>query len=484
MTAVSCPDLDVHSRALWRGVLRVVLYTLLLVTGLGIAWAFDAGHYFPTRFSVAALFLISVLAVAFCRFAPFSPLTRVMLAFYATPFAVCYGYLVRESYVWFYTPGSIAYMSDPVTVRIMVMVGLIGLYGLVTGYIFAAGRRVRVEQRLRVTRTLKPLPFFVVLGTALLFSYIATPSETILSTVYTGALGIASKINFNAANIVSYTLLMLLVIDAEQERQRPRTRRWKRVSVMAVTIFVVAVFQLLRGDRDSFGYLVGLAAIFLTEPMPRHVAQHTLRRRFVVLLFLGVVVLAVFFAVGEFRHTVAVHEDLPLVEAVVKGVERDFTGTAVLLTNLSLAHAYRVGDMRVEGGGTYVDYLLSLPPGFVTYALGIERPLELDRGPNFWFTDISAGGVHVVTVPFKNFLAPGAFLVMTLYGYFIARVEVLGQRSYWLNRFWYAAMFVVSPLWFWYGDITFVRELMAFALSAVPYAIVRRVSAFSVAAQQ
>ena len=189
-----------------------------------------------------------------------------------------------------------------------------------------------------------------------------------------------------------------------------------------------------------------------------------------------------FFAIGEMRYAYAVHEDLGFGKAVVKGVREGFTGSAVLLTNLSIAHSYRVGEMPVEAGGTYLDYLRSLPPGFVTYALGIERPIEINHGPNFWFTDISAGGIHVVTIPFRNFLAPGALLVMLLYGYLIARWEMIGQRSSWLARLWYGCLFVASAHWFWYGDIAFIREAMIFVMAAAIYGIVRRIGAFSLAA--
>jgi hypothetical protein len=139
--------------------------------------------------------------------------------------------------------------------------------------------------------------------------------------------------------------------------------------------------------------------------------------------------------------------------------------------------------MPVEWGRTYLQYVLSLPPGFITRALGVERPIETDRGPNFWFTDISAGGVHVVTVPFRNLLAPGAFVVLLLYGYLIARSEIAGQRSFWLARLWYGSMFVVSAQWFWYGDIVFIREVMSFGAAAAVYAVVHRIGALSFSLQ-
>lgn len=478
----SYPDVvrRAHSRAATQWVLRLFKWAILLGGGLGMAWCLDTARYIPTRTSVVLLLGVAVLTVALCRFAPWSPLTRLMVVLYAAPFAVTTGYLSNLDFEWWPFPTAVWYMSDRVTVQIMIMTGLVGLLGLVTGYVIASDRvRRPVEVRGR-GRTLRPAPFTIALAAAFFFSYINTPPGTIMSSEYTAALGLAGRFNFNAAYLVSYTLLMMLLVDAEQEG-RPGLRAAKRVAVFAVTGFVLIFFQVLRGDRDSLGYVVGVAALLLTEPLRHPQARRILRRRAVALFVPAVLLLVVFFALGEIRLRLAYGERVSIVEAVKKGATEQSTATAVLLTNLSLAHSYRFGMMEVERGRTYAWYLLSLPPGFVTSALGIERPLERDRGPNFWFTDISAGGIHVVTVPFKNFLAKGAFLMLAVFGYFIAATEIRAQSTRWINRFWYGCMFVVSAQWFWYGDIVFIREMMAFGAASAVYAIVHSVTALSYA---
>src|SRR5947209_6846502 len=322
--------LDARSRALWRAALRVTLNVLLVAIGLALAISFDAGHYLSTRTSVVWLFLLTVIGMVRCRFAPFSPLTRLMLALYTAAFIGCYGYLFNLQHLWFYTPLSVAYMSDPVTIQIMTMTGLIGLCGLLTGYIFAGERSPAKEETFRATWTLKPLPFFALLVAAFVFAYINVPSETIFSSVYTAARGVAGAINFNAASMVAFTLLMLLIVDAEQETQ-PASRRWKRNAVIVMTALIVIVLLLLHGRRDTFGYLVGMAAMYLTEPLPSQIENRVRRRRFAFLSITGFAFLMIFFFIGDLRVRAVTHEELPFFTMIGKGMTDGFTGTAVLL---------------------------------------------------------------------------------------------------------------------------------------------------------
>jgi hypothetical protein len=459
----------------------LMYFTALILVGAVLVLAFESGYLLPTPVSVALMFALTLWGLWQARLSPLSPLTRLMILLYFMPFSVCWGYLFDPNYTWWYTPLSLDYMSDPVITAGMVMVGLIGLVGLLAGIWLArmlAPRRLTTSPAASApARTLHPFTFGALLITALFFSYINTPSATILTAAYSSASGLAGQLNFNAAFLVAYTLLIALFIDAEQEVKRWRLRLLKRLGILAVTVFILIFFQLLRGDRDSFGLVVGLGALYLTEPLRRtHWAALGVRlRRYLLIGTAGGVVLVAFLAISTLRTRVVGGEQVPLGTAIVEGY-KESTWSAVLLTNLSLAAQYHQGRMVTEGGRTYLDYLYSLPPGFVTRALGIERPIEPYQGPNFWFTDISSGGLHVVTVPFKNFHSPGVLIVLILFGYIIGRSEIIGQSSRWLNRLWYGSLFVGSAQWFWYGDITFIREVMIFGLVAVLYATTRRVA--------
>jgi hypothetical protein len=115
-------------------------------------------------------------------------------------------------------------------------------------------------------------------------------------------------------------------------------------------------------------------------------------------------------------------QTLSVTELLADGFNQN-TWTGILLTNLGLAERYQSGTIRYLYGQTYLDYLLSLPPGFLTYAIGYQRPLEATQGPNWWFMGLSGGGIHPVVVPFMNFGIAGCFIVMGIYGYFIAWCE-------------------------------------------------------------
>jgi hypothetical protein len=116
-------------------------------------------------------------------------------------------------------------------------------------------------------------------------------------------------------------------------------------------------------------------------------------------------------------------------------------------------------------GETYVDYLQSLPPGFITRPLGIERPLESDRGPGFWYFPLAGGGIHLAVVPFKNFGPFGLVVVLAMIGFAIGYVDAInsGTRSSWI-RLLYASIAAALPHWFWYGDMNVIRAVMIAAL--------------------
>jgi hypothetical protein len=137
------------------------------------------------------------------------------------------------------------------------------------------------------------------------------------------------------------------------------------------------------------------------------------------------------------------------------------TWTAVLWTNLGTACEHRHGVLHYKLGQTYVDYLLSLPPGVITRPIGFERPLE--AAGMIVFEDpagLSAGGLHVVIAPFKNFGMAGALLILALYGWLAAKLDIMNTRGTLAARLLWASTMCAGFLWFWYGDMPFIRALM------------------------
>lgn len=454
----------------------LVWFVGLAACGIALAVAFESDYLLPTKVSALAIFVVTLVGLFKLRLWAASPLGRLMVLLYFMPFSLSWGYLFDDDYTWWYTPLSIAYMSNPVIVDGMLMLGLIGLVALLAGLWLA---RLSTPQKLTVRlprsdRALQPVGFAALLVIGVFFSYISTPDETIFSAIYSAASGVAGQVNFNASSMVAYMLLALLWIDTERE-SRLLIQRYKRWAVLGTTLFILVFFQILRGDRDSFGLVVALAGLYVTEPKRTSATTVTTWRpeRYLLVGASGGAVLAAFLAVTTLRTRVADGESVPLMEAIVEGYKESTWGS-VLLTNLSLAAQYHEGRMEQEWGLTYLDYLYSLPPGFVTYALNIKRPIEPDQGPNFWFTDVSSGGVHIVTVPFKNFHTPGVLLILCLIGFVIGRAEIAGRHPLWPNRLWYATFFVGSAQWFWYGDMPIIRAMMASAITAGLYFLATR----------
>ena len=145
------------------------------------------------------------------------------------------------------------------------------------------------------------------------------------------------------------------------------------------------------------------------------------------------------------------------------------TWTGVSLTNLGLAEESASG-MSFRLGGTYRDYILSLPPGIITRFLGYERPLDGDDAPNRWF-EVAGGGMHPVVVPFANFGIVGAWLILASIGFFVSSCDNYGDSRIFSHRFFYGTVLCSSMLWFWYGDMNIVRAIMSYMISVVAYKV-------------
>jgi hypothetical protein len=101
--------------------------------------------------------------------------------------------------------------------------------------------------------------------------------------------------------------------------------------------------------------------------------------------------------------------------------------------------------------------------------------LELDEGPNWWFQGISTGGMHPVVVPFHNFGVFGVLGALVFTGALLGWVDSRGERYLW-PRLVYAGFLTFSFQWFWYGDMNFVRGLMAIGLVGAVYQTAKIVS--------
>jgi len=453
--------------------MRGLVILVLLCLGTLLVVLFELGIFLPASWNITLMLVLTLGGIWKIRVSSLSLATRWFIVLYSVVFIATLGYLFDPNYSWW--PGgelSLAYQTNPDIIALMTMIGLIGLVGLMVGMILAAQKtpkQIRYGMSPNQPRTLPLAIFVLILATALFFVWLITPTDSATYQLGTPGFTIATNIlGFYSAGVVGISFIILAFLDAQRESKR-RARRLK-LRLLALGVVSVLFLQLSTGHRsDSFGMLLSLTALYLTDP---HATSNVRvwflkfrKTRLVALILIPVVVFYAAFGVlrasGERR----------LDPTVVLDGFRYGTWSAVLLTNLSLAGQYYEGSMVTDWGATYVDYFLSLPPGFLTKALGIERAIEPTHGPAWWFPGISAGGIDIALVPFKNFHTPGVLLVLLLVGYLIARIERAGAQPRVLNRIVYAFLFNVSIPWFWYGDMNFIRGMMIAAVLWVSYSM-------------
>jgi len=268
----------------------------------------------------------------------------------------------------------------------------------------------------------------------------------------------------------SYIVLIWCLADAVLDAYRPRAGA-KRAIVVASLLVVVGWLQLMRGDREAIP--LAMASLFVVVKWERAIRGAAVvrvrgwRQKQVVLAVALIVVLSSL--VGAVRSSLAGMDWAGAVETVADlwaggmlGFDDLVHGTwsAVLLTPLSVAGDYLGGGLRLKWGEDYLNYLLSLPPGFVADWVGYQRPIDGWHGPA-WEMRYGIGGTHAVVVPFMNFRATGVVLIVALWGYIVSVCErrTSSGRSVRKVALW-GTLVMVAPHWFWYGDKYFINAMI------------------------
>lgn len=459
-----------------RGVTRLAGAAFLALLAVLLGSGFVSGAFLPLRWLIVGFWIVAFIGFVGMRTGAWTFLPRFALLIYALPFSTMLGYLVDPEFTWWLTPESVALMREPRILQTLMTVGFTGLIGLIVGVIAGSVMLPAAKPTPPAARTLSMPVYAVLVLAAVALSAISAPDATVFEKTYaeSGGSALASRMNFNSAFLISYALLILGYVDAELARES-RERLEKRVILGAAVLFIVVYLQILRGDRESIGLLAALFALYLTARPPRgaRVQEWTVmqRRRLRRVALPAVGTFLVYAATGMVRNAVALTVVTRSSLSTLLSVGALGTAwTAVLLTNLAIAAQHFTGRMDYLFGKTYADYILSLPPGIVTRSLGIERPLESTRGPAWWGEGISAGGIHVVLVPFKNFGIFGVPIVLALFGFLFVRLERWNDTSAPEARLTYGITIASLLFWFWYGDMYILRGLMLAAALALPYA--------------
>ena len=464
------------SRASLDTNLHLLKATGWLLLGGSAAIVFNA-EQLPSLHITICIFLVAAISgLISLQTSTLSLLPRFFVLVYVMPFSATVGYLFDSSYVFWESRAAIGLCQNHDIINQMLAIGFVGLCGLLGGMEVGAlwwkpqgpPRNSRNSGTVGSARTMNIWPFAALLMAAVFLSWLYAPEKTVLSAAYASADAggnAAEAMNFNASFLVSYILLILLYLDGERERTITQRTSMKVLAVYATTGFIVIVLQLMRGDRESSGLVVGLAMVYLTKPgldtewLRARILQ---RKMFFRISFLLLFLFLVYAAVGSWRYSASESKVGGFANAydILFDGLRQNTWTSVALNNLGMAAEYHSGTIEYLHGQTYLDYFLSLPPGPIASALGYVRPLESDRGPNFWYAGLSSGGMHPAVVPFKNFGITGVLLVLALFGAFLSRCECRANTGALSSRLMYGATAVSGFMWFWYGDMNIIRALM------------------------
>jgi hypothetical protein len=312
-------------------------------------------------------------------------------------------------------------------------------------------------------KTLSMLPFLVWISLAITLSWLFAPSLTIFEVPHGSSLSALSGANFGSAWFISYAVLIFAICDSLMEKSAD-IRKMKLIFVVVALLVIVIWFQLLRGDRESLTLAIAVFLIFSVWGKqlrdPSRGLAHTKSISLVIVFSVVMVVFAKF--VGELRYIVSdvrTFSDMAQLLRQLAGVGAlnidtfiAGTWTAVLLSPLSIAGDYYYGLSDLKYGSTYIDYVLSIPPGFVADALDYVRPIEATRGPAHEMR-YGIGGTHALVVPFMNFSLFGIVIVVFVWSYIIDWIESKIARKVSVSSIALLGILAtVIPHWMWYGE--------------------------------
>lgn len=476
------------------------LGVMLGILAFALAVMYQLGIYVPASIATALILSIWGFVLIWIFAMSRAYLMRYILLFYGFPFILCRGYIFCDDYIWWPNECDLSYMSNPRVMADMTSVGLIGLLGILSGSLVIWGwQKNTSDTTISSGKRLPVLPFLLLLGVVATIAYFSSSEGTIFDEDYYHLHPRGGSI-MNGLYAIGYVLWLVLYVDAQFDAST-RRRRIKILLCVFVLAYIFIYAQLLRGDRECIGLIIAFVVLTLLSPSPspRSLRREIVRHALAVLLILGVGFVMLMLQTvrnGQLTDTKSIpvtptqsctvsHQSTkPATDSDMSRASQCFEKAKlseglryspwgmVLLTNYWTAVMHYQGDAPLYYGQTYWDMALSLPPSFVASRLGYIRPLD-KKNIIHWFVPVhgnSAGGGHIVTVPYMNFRIWGVLVYMFLIGMGSAYVERKTLAGHgWKMRSFYAMIFVAVPTWFWYFDMVFIRFVMAWCGVALLY---------------
>lgn len=432
-------------------------FILFLSTGVLLSFLFVLNMKVPIYVPLLTIILSLALYFRYLYRGVGSFLVGIMMVFFAAPVLPLMLYFINDEINWGWTPELIAVIDYDLNWKIAISIA-VGCTGLLIGSLISSSKLVN---NIKVTPAYNPLSMFGFKSlslVAILLSYMSAPTGSIFAGEYGGDQlnTIALAINFPAAYLLSYSVFIALAIDLVKDRTANVSLKTK---YLALSIGYVAIFlQFMRGDREIVGLFIALMVLYIISPSWGAGSKLELRgivkARFVRCLKISGVGVIFLLALGILRFSVSygVYDLSNLFQA---------NPWVMALTSFAAFFSSEESEKLVYGE-TYIQYLLSLPPGFITNIFDIKRSIEADSNlaARLVDTGMTSGGAHVGLVGLQNFGMLGLFVIMMIYGGLARLIETHAIRTRGISVFVWLNLIAAVPIWFWYGEMTAIRAIM------------------------
>lgn len=438
------------------------LYQKIFLLPSGFGFILGILYYFDQEIDIRLPLIAIILYVVLCFIHIYSFsgsfLVGIMVLFFAAPALPLMSYFVFDEVNWGWLPSLASAINLELNRKIAIIIA-VGCSGLMAGSLLFSSRTLIKEKNHKNYNPLQTFWFCMLCLMAIFLSYLSAPTASIFAGEYGGEQlnTIANSINFAGAYVLSYAIFIALAID--QLRDYTQQAKIKKKILLFSISYVIIFLQFLRGDRESLGLIMSLMVIYVIRKTlnckSQVIIKKDIRARILKVLTFSIFGVFLLLAIGILRFTVS-HG--------VFGIVDIFRANPWIMALTSFIAFFDAGlDENLLYGDTYLEYVLSLPPGVLTNLIGVRRAIEADDSlaVSLVETGLTSGGAHVALVPFQNFGIFGVFVIMMLYGSLARIVETNALKSMGLSLFVWLNLIAAVPMWFWYGEMPAIRGIMA-----------------------
>lgn len=411
------------------------------------------------------MFSLSLCAGIYCffifRYNHFPFLLCFVLLCFLMPFLHFFEYILNNGIIFqenIFGLASCPYTKDIEIFKRSISLGVVGVIGLTLGVLFF--RALKVENNTlhskKEIKTLGCFGFVFISFLAFLLSYIYAPQLSLFKSQYAHGINLSffSKINFNGSWQLSYSLLIVTLLDTWNDKNK--RRKLIKYGIFIINFLTIVIWlQFMRGDRECFGLVLAVGILFV----------YKLKISKLKIMLCGIIFVLLFFVlqyIGAARSHVHRLGRLPNFKECGFSLSVG-TWSGALRSPVSVVGDFYYDSMEASNGKTMLSLFLSTIPGPVSRMFNIDRPVESTRGPA-WEMRYGIGGTHCSVVPYMDFKIYGVLFFHIIYGFCFAFLESLMNRPSLSKRLLYGSIFVSLPFFVWYGELSLIRGIMAWMI--------------------